>query len=183
MRVYLRNLIAGFVAVLLCVVALGMVYPAAVWAISRITPQSADGNLIYQGECLVGSTQIQDGVSEGPYFFPRAEGMSNYGTSSTELEKNIQERRAAIAQREGVNEDRVPADAVTGSGSGVDSGISPEYAELQAPRVAREQGISVEEMEKLIAENTEHASLGFLGEDTVNVTTLNMSLPTPTPCS
>ena len=46
MRVYLRNLIAGFVAVLLCVVALGMVYPAAVWAISRITPQSADGNLI-----------------------------------------------------------------------------------------------------------------------------------------
>lgn len=183
MRVYLRNLIAGFVAVLLCVVALGMVYPAAVWAISRITPQSADGNLIYQGECLVGSTQIQDGVSEGPYFFPRVEGMSNYGTSSTDLEKNIQERRAAIAQREGVNEDRVPADAVTGSGSGVDSGISPVYAELQAPRVAREQGISVEEMEKLIAENTEHASLGFLGEDTVNVTTLNMSLPTPTPCS
>lgn len=183
MRVYLRNLIAGFVAVLLCVVALGMVYPAAVWAISRITPQSADGNLIYQGECLVGSTQIQDGVSEGPYFFPRAEGMSNYGTSSTELEKNIQERRAAIAQREGVSEDRVPADAVTGSGSGVDSGISPEYAALQAPRVAREQGISMEEMKKLIAESTEHASLGFLGEDTVNVTTLNMSLPTPTPCS
>ncbi|WP_308607870.1 potassium-transporting ATPase subunit C, partial [uncultured Corynebacterium sp.] len=53
MRVYLRNLLAGFVAVLLCVVALGMIYPAAVWGISRITPKSAEGNLIYRGECLV----------------------------------------------------------------------------------------------------------------------------------
>ena len=183
MRVYLRNLIAGFVAVLLCVVALGMIYPAAVWGLSRITPKSADGNLIYQGECLVGSTQIQDGLEDGPYFFARAEGMSNYGTSSTELEKAIRERREEIAQREGVSVEHVPADAVTGSGSGVDSGISPEYAELQAPRVAREQGMSVEDVKKLIADNTEHASLGFLGEDTVNVTTLNIALPTPTPCS
>ena len=183
MRVYMRNLIAGFVAVFLCVVALGMAYPAAVWAISRITPDSADGNLIYQGECLVGSSQIQDGLTDGPYFFPRAEGMSNYGTSSSELEKSITERRESIAQREGVSPEEVPADALTGSGSGVDSGISPEYAALQAPRVAREQGLSVEEVEELIVENTEHASLGFLGEDAVNVTTLNMSLPTPTPCA
>ena len=78
--------------------------------------------------------------------------------------------------------EQVPADAVTGSGSGVDSGISPEYAELQAPRVAREQGMSVDDVKKLITDNTEHASLGFLGEDTVNVTTLNIALPTPTPC-
>ncbi|MDO5032643.1 potassium-transporting ATPase subunit C [Corynebacterium sp.] len=183
MRVYMRNLAAGFVAVLLCTLALGLLYPVAIWGVSRATADSADGNLIHNGECLVGSTQIQDGLTEGPYFFARAEGMSNYGASSSELEKAIHQRRGEIAQREGVSPEAVPADALTGSGSGVDSGISPAYAELQAPRVAREQGISVEEVRQLIAENTEHASLGFLGQDAVNVTTLNMSLPTPTPCA
>ena len=66
MRVYFRNLAAGFVAVLLCVVALGMIYPAAVWGISRIKPASAEGNLIYQGECLAGSTQLPAGQTAGP---------------------------------------------------------------------------------------------------------------------
>ena len=183
MRVYFRNLAAGFVAVLLCVIALGMIYPAAVWGISRIKPDSAEGNLIYQGECLAGSTQLQDGQTEGPYFFPRAEGMSNYGASSSELEKAVQERRGDIAKREGTAPEDVPTDAVTGSGSGVDSGISPAYAELQAPRVAREQGMSTEEVRSLIEDNTEHASLGFLGQDAVNVTTLNRALPIPPSCS
>lgn len=49
--------------------------------------------------------------------------------------------------------------------------------------MAREQSMRIEDVKKLIADNTEHASLGFLGEDTVNVTTLNIALPTPTPCS
>ena len=176
MRVYLRNLIAGFVAVLLCVVALGMIYPAAVWGISRITPKSAEGNLVYQGECLVGSSQIQDGVEDGPYFFARAEGMSNYGTSSTELERAIRERREEIAQREGVSVEQVPADAVTGSGSGVDSGISPEYAELQAPRVAKERKLDQQKVEQLVAEATEGNYTGSADGAPVNVVKLNKAL-------
>ncbi|MCT2339253.1 potassium-transporting ATPase subunit C [Corynebacterium sp. p3-SID1056] len=183
MRIYMRNLIAGFVAVLLCTFALGLAYPAAVWGISRIKADSAEGSLLYQGECLAGSAKLQDGVSEGPYFFPRAEGMSNYGASSAVLQEEIGKRRQAIAQREGVAEGEVPSDAVTGSGSGVDPGISPAYAALQAPRVAREQGMSVAEVEELIATHTDLASLGILGQDAVNVTTLNMALPTPPPCA
>jgi len=80
-----------------------MIYPAAVWGISRIKPDSAEGNLIYQGDCLAGSTQLQDGQTEGPYFFPRSEGMSNYGASSSELEKAVQQRRGDIAKRDVFN--------------------------------------------------------------------------------
>lgn len=48
----------------------------------------------------------------------------------------------------------VPADAVTASGSGLDPHISPAYAELQAPRVARERGLPVGKVEQLVRENT-----------------------------
>ncbi|MCW2706634.1 MAG: transporting ATPase KdpC subunit [Frankiales bacterium] len=70
----------------------------------------------------------------------------------------------------------VPADAVTASGSGLDPSISPAYARLQAPRVAKARGISVEQVLGLIKANTTGRGLGFLGEPAVNVLELNLDL-------
>lgn len=70
----------------------------------------------------------------------------------------------------------VPADAVTASGSGLDPHISPAYAALQAPRVARERGVSVAAITTLIEEHTSGRILGFVGEPTVNVLELNLAL-------
>jgi len=70
----------------------------------------------------------------------------------------------------------IPADAVTGSGSGLDPHISPANAAVQAARVARTRDISPDKINKLIAQFTETPSLGFIGEPSVNVLRLNLAL-------
>nr|WP_062341188.1 potassium-transporting ATPase subunit C [Herbidospora sakaeratensis] len=70
----------------------------------------------------------------------------------------------------------VPADAVTASGSALDPHISVTYAEIQAPRVARERGLPVERVKELVREHTTGRALGFMGEPAVNVLDLNTAL-------
>jgi len=70
----------------------------------------------------------------------------------------------------------IPADAVTGSGSGLDPHISPAFAQAQAPRVAKARGASKDQVDRLIAQNTEQPALGLLGEPRVNVLKLNLAL-------
>lgn len=70
----------------------------------------------------------------------------------------------------------VTADAVTASASGLDPDISPAYARLQAPRVARERGIDLAEVQSLIDEYTHCRALGLLGQAGVNVLELNLAL-------
>jgi K+-transporting ATPase ATPase C chain len=70
----------------------------------------------------------------------------------------------------------VPADAVTASGSGLDPDISPAYAALQAPRIARERGLSLDAVRTLVKDNTDGRALGFLGEPAVDVLELNLAL-------
>ena len=70
----------------------------------------------------------------------------------------------------------VPADAVTASGSGLDPQISVAYAKLQAARVARERGIDIATMHKMIDKYTTGRALGFMGQPAVNVVQLNVDL-------
>lgn len=71
---------------------------------------------------------------------------------------------------------KVPADAVTGSGSGLDPHISPAYARLQAPRVARARGVPESAVLGAIKDNETGRFLGFIGSPTVNVLQLNIEL-------
>jgi K+-transporting ATPase ATPase C chain len=70
----------------------------------------------------------------------------------------------------------IPVDLITSSGSGLDPHISPDAAEFQIPRVARERHTSEAELRTIVARHTEGRQLGFLGESRVNVLELNLEL-------
>ncbi|MBC2638681.1 MULTISPECIES: potassium-transporting ATPase subunit C [unclassified Rhodococcus (in: high G+C Gram-positive bacteria)] len=195
----LRQTWAGLLVLLALTAVLGVLYPAAVWGVSRIGAGAAEGSPLRDSTgCVIGSRwvgvdpQVPAGQPD-PYFHNRVTGSvsdgdpftpgdpatalpTNQGPSSEILASFVAERRAAIAAREGVDPGDVPADAVTGSGSGIDPHISPAYAALQVRRAAEANGLSEIRVRQLVAENTEGRQLGFLGEERVNVLELNLAL-------
>ena len=99
------------------------------------------------------------------------------GPTSKKLIDSVRERvKAYRAENNLPPTDSVPVDAVTCSASGLDPDISVENAILQAPRVAKERGVSEKAVLAKIKANTDGRDLGILGEPRVNVLTLNLSL-------
>ena len=182
-------------AMAILTVVLGVGYTLVVTGIGQILfPAQANGSLVVDaaGE-VVGSRLIgqsftgPDGEPLPEYFQSRpsaagdgydggASSGSNWGPVNPDLIAAIEQRRAAIAAFEGVDPAAVPADALTASASGLDPHISPEYARLQAPRVADARGLPLGTVLGLVAEHTRGRDLGFLGEPTVNVLELNLAL-------
>jgi K+-transporting ATPase ATPase C chain len=68
------------------------------------------------------------------------------------------------------------ADLVYTSGSSLDPHITPEAARAQIDRVARARGLQPNQVEILIAKNTDDRFLGIFGEPGVNVLKLNLAL-------
>ena len=107
---------------------------------------------------------------------PLATAGSNLGPQNADLVATIQERRASVAAEEGIDPADVPADALTASASGLDPHVSPAYAALQVPRVARENGLSEQQVSDLVEEHTDGRTLGVLGEARVDVLALNSAV-------
>jgi potassium-transporting ATPase KdpC subunit len=77
----------------------------------------------------------------------------------------------------------IPQDAVTASSSGLDPQISPANAEIQAARVAKARGVTLDQVTQLISQSTDRADWGFLGEPRVNVLMLNVAVDRKFPVS
>lgn len=175
--------------VILAVVCCGL-YPLVVFGIGQaLFRDKANGSLIVGKDGKVrGSRLLGQQFAADKYFHPRPSAAgngydaanssgSNLGPTSQKLNDAIKERIEAYRKENGLKEDQaVPADAVTASGSGLDPHISLRNAEIQTARVAKARGIPVEKVRELIKQNTASADLGFLGEPGVNVVMLNFGL-------
>lgn len=185
-----RQSLAALRLLLVMTVLLGVGYPAAVWGVGQAFGDRAAGQPVRVDGEIVGSRLIGQQFEGDEWFHSRpsaggydtlASGPSNLGPTNPDLLASIDERRAEVAAREGVDGAAVPPDAVTASASGLDPHISPAYALLQAARVAEANGLSVGDVEDLVAAATDGRGLGFLGEPGVNVLELNLALRRATP--
>ena len=183
---------AVFATLVLAIVCCGL-YPLVVFGIAQaLFRDKANGSLIVdQDGTMRGSKLLAQGFTADKYFHPRpsaagngydaaSSGGSNLGPTSQKLNDAIKDRIGAYRKENGLSEnDSVPADAVTASGSGLDPHISLRNAELQTPRVARARGLSEEKIRELVQQNTDGRDLGVLGDPGVNVLELNLALDSP----
>jgi potassium-transporting ATPase KdpC subunit len=167
----------------------GIIYPLVVTGIAQVIfPRQANGSLIVQNNQVLGSQLIGQQFDDPKYFWGRpsatgsypynasASGGTNYSVMNQDLQKQVQDRIAALQAADPTNQQPVPVDLVTASGSGLDPDISVAAARYQAGRVARARGLPVEQVMALIDQYTQGRQLGFLGEPRVNVLTLNLAL-------
>jgi potassium-transporting ATPase KdpC subunit len=170
-------------------ILLGVGYPLAVTGISQlIFPHQANGSLITRNGQVVGSELIGQNFSKPEYFQPRPSAAGNDGYDPTASggynfgptnQKLIDRVKTSVEKFHKDNPDYhgpIPADLLTGSGSGLDPDISPASAQAQAPRVAKARGISADQLDQLVAQYTKSPDLGLLGEPRVNVLKLNLAL-------
>ncbi|MFB9375773.1 potassium-transporting ATPase subunit C [Kineococcus gynurae] len=168
----LRPVRAAVLLLLAATLVLGVLFPLAGVALARVLPSASV-------PVATASTLDASGFVGRPSAGsndPLASGGSNLGPNDEGLLAEQATRRAEVAAREGVPAADVPDDAVTASGSGLDPDISPAYAELQVPRVARETGLGEAEVRELVARSTSGRTLGVLGAPRVDVVTLNRAL-------
>jgi K+-transporting ATPase ATPase C chain len=194
----LRQASAGLRLMLVLTIITGVVYPLAVWGVSRVPGlhDKAEGSIVWVdgravGSDLIGVDLTAADPTHDPWFHtrpsasasdplgpgdPSTSGGSNLAADNPKLIELVHQRKATIAQREGVPENQVPADAVTASASGLDPAISPAYAYLQVPRVARENHLADHQVRTIVDHELQGRAVGVLGEPTVNALNLNLAL-------
>ncbi|WIM38067.1 potassium-transporting ATPase subunit KdpC [Paenibacillus sp. PK4536] len=184
MRTVWVTLRTSIILFLLCCVF----YQLAVTGVAQaLMSKQADGSLIYNSNNqVVGSELIGQSFTEPQYFQGRissidynanGSGSPNFAPSNPELLKRLQESVGTWQkQNPDVPVSSLPVDLITNSGSGLDPDISPESAKAQIPRISSLTGVSADQLQALVQQNTSSRQLGIFGEPAVNVLKLNLAL-------
>ena len=197
-----QSLVVTFILLLLC----GFVYPILLSGISAVLfPSQAKGSLVYADGKAVGSgligqdfteayfmkcrpsaynynTYYQDEqgnqyYNDGSEFAGLGSGSNNYAPSNPALAERVEaDIEAFLSANPDVKREDIPAGLMTASGSGLDPHITPESARIQLPALAVASGLSEEELEQIVQDNTEGKFLGIFGEETVNVLGVNLDI-------
>jgi K+-transporting ATPase ATPase C chain len=199
--VIVRQHIAAFRTLLVFTVLTGLIYPLVMVGVSQaLFHNKANGSLVsYNGQVVGSGLLCQEFVdAKGnplpQYFQPRPSdavvsgekndygcdplysAASNLGPNNPDETMLIQQRQQQISAFDHVPVSEIPADAVTDSGSGLDPDITPQNAYIQVDRIAAARKLPAAEVRNLVSQNITGRTLGFLGEPTVNVLTLNIKL-------
>ncbi len=197
-----RQFLPSVISMVIFTVILGIGFPLVILGIGQVAfRDKADGSIIERNGAAVGSSLIGQAFTTKkgdplPEYFqsrpsaaagaagetaagydPTLSSGSNLGPTNPDFLKEVAQRVKNYRELNGLAATtKVPVDAVTASGSGLDPHISIANARLQAARVADERGISVATVNRLIDDHTTDRAFGILGEKAVNVLELNLAL-------
>jgi K+-transporting ATPase ATPase C chain len=179
----------AIVSFILLTAITGILYPLLVTGIAQtVFHKQAEGSLIVSGDGkILGSSLIGQNFDDPKYFWSRisatspvynasASSGSNLGPSNPALLDELKARITALKAADPSNNDPIPVDLVTSSGSGLDPHISLAAANYQLARVARVRGLSPETVKIIVDQKTQGRFLGLLGEPVVNVLQVNLAL-------
>jgi K+-transporting ATPase ATPase C chain len=181
-----KNLITSILMTLVTTLLFGVAFPLLVTGLAQILfPKQANGQLITHNGQIVGSRLIGQSFSSPAYFHSRPSnagtgydaansGGSNLGPTNQSLIARVQSDADRL-QAENPSAP-IPMDLLTSSASGLDPHISPDAAEFQVPRIAKERGASEDAIRQVIRQHTQFRQFGVLGEPRVNVLELNLAL-------
>ena len=206
MKKLMNTLRPAITATLILMLLCGLVYPVLMNGLSAVIfPSQAKGSLVMVDGKAVGAAHVGQEFTE-PYFMkgrPSAvhyntytedaegnqfyldgsefgglsSGSNNYGPSNPALVERVEaDIRHFLAANPSLTREDIPTDMVTASGSGLDPHITPASAAVQLPAIAEASGLSMEQLEQIVSDNTTGKLLGVFGEETVNVLGVNVAI-------
>jgi K+-transporting ATPase ATPase C chain len=186
---FAKDLRIAVVLFIVMTVITGVAYPLVVTGVANvIAPGAAHGSLVERDGKVVGSTLIGQNFSSPQYFWGRPSATSpqadngasssgsNIGPTNPALTDAVKAHIDALHAADPDNKAAIPVDLVASSASGLDPEISPAAAHYQAARVAKARGLTVDQVDTLVIQNTQGRTFGLLGEPRVNVLDLNLAL-------
>ncbi len=179
------NILPAIKLTLLFMVFFSGIYTLAVYGIAQFAPNHGKGEIIlHDGKKFYAN--IAQNFSDDKYFSSRpsavgynaaGSGGSNKGPSNPDYLAEVQARiDTFLAHNPGIPKSEIPSDLVTASGAGLDPNISVQAAQVQVKRIAAIRGVAEDNIQSLIAANTEKPLLGLFGTEKINVLKLNISL-------
>lgn len=205
-KTFFHDMRQSVVTTLVLLVLCGLVFPVLLSGISAVVfPRQAGGSLVYADGKAVGAAHVgqdftkpyfmkgrpsayhyntyyqdEEGkryYNDGSAFTGIASGSNNYAPSNPALTERVEaDMEAFLAANPAVSREEIPTDLLTASGSGLDPHISPASARIQIPALALASGLSEQELEEIVEQNTEEKLLGVFGEQTVSVLGVNLDI-------
>ena len=184
-----KQIKTAFILLVILTILTGLCYPLMVTALAQLLfPWEANGSILKSGKTHVGSALIGQSFTSEDYFWGRPSATSpfpyngesssgsNSGPSNPQFLKTVKQRVVHLKHAHSENDDLIPVDLVTASGSGLDPDISPAAAFYQISRIAKARNIPENQIQDLIQDQITNRPLSLLGEPRVNVLQLNIAL-------
>ena len=191
----MNELKKGIRLTIVLIVICGLAYPLLITGIGQVLfPNQANGSVITHDGKEVGSKLIGQQYNDDGHFVGRisavnyntsndgkeidaTSGSENLGPTSDVLKQRVEgDIKTFLEKNPTVSKEDISSELISQSGSGLDPDITPEGAKIQIDRISKATGISKDDLNKLIDENTKGKWLGLFGAERVNVLELNMSV-------